>query len=133
MIDEKPPILDEEQAIDRTHELISSRRVEGTPVYDRDGRKLGSIHSVMIEKRSGRVAYAVLSVGGFLGMRGHVHPVPWDVLTYDVDLDGYVVDLTFEQLERAPSLSLDDADRPRGRDYDEEVSGYYGRLPWWGL
>jgi uncharacterized protein YrrD len=69
MIDEKSPILDEEQAVDHTHELISSRRVEGTPVYDRDGRKLGSIHSVMIEKRSGKVAYAVLSVGGFLGMR----------------------------------------------------------------
>lgn len=133
MIDEKLPIIDEQEALDRAHELISSRRVEGTPVYNKDEQKLGTIHSVMIEKRSGRVAYAVLSVGGFLGMRNHVHPVPWEVLTYDVDLDGYVVDLTREQLEKAPSMKLDEADRPRGRDYDEEVSGYYGRLPWWGL
>ena len=133
MIDEKKPILDEAQAIDPTHELISSRRVEGTAVFNRQKEKLGTIHSVMIDKRSGRIAYAVLSVGGFLGIRGHVHPVPWDVLTYDVDLDGYVIDLTREQLEKAPTMHLDEADRPRGRDYDEEVSGYYGRLPWWGL
>ena len=133
MADVVDPIINEEQACDRTHELISSRRVEGTPVYDPDGQKLGTVHSVMIEKRSGKVAYAVLSVGGFLGIRGHVHPVPWEILTYDVDLDGYVVNLTRDQLEKAPSLQLDEADRPHGRDYDEEVSGYYGRLPWWGL
>ena len=133
MVDEATPIIDERQAVDYAHELISSRRVEGTPVYSRGGEKLGTIHSVMIEKRSGKVAYAVLSFGGFLGLRGHVHPVPWDILSYDVDLDGYVVNLTREQLEEAPTLRLDEADRPRGRDYDEEVSGYYGRLPWWGL
>lgn len=119
--------------LDYAHELISSRRVEGTPVYNRDAEKLGTIHSVMIEKRSGKVAYAVLSFGGFLGIHEHVHPVPWDLLTYDVDLDGYVVDLTREQIAKAPSLRLDEADRPRDRSYDEEMSGYYGRLPWWGL
>ena len=133
MIDEKTPVLDEAEALDPTHELISSRRVEGTAVYNRQEEELGTIHSVMIDKRSGRIAYAVLSVGGFLGIRGHVHPVPWDVLTYDVDLDGYVMDISRDQLERAPMMHLDEADRPRGRDYDEEVSGYYGRLPWWGL
>ena len=120
-------------ATDYAHELISSRRVEGTPVYNRNDEKLGTIHSVMIEKRSGKVAYAVLSFGGFLGMMEHVHPVPWDMLTYDVDLDAYVTDFTREMLRDAPKLGLDEADRPRDRAYDEEVSGYYGRLPWWGL
>lgn len=133
MIDEKQPILDEEQAVDYAHELISSRRVEGTPVYNRNAEKLGTVHSVMIEKRTGKVAYAVLYFGGFLGLGGHVHPVPWEILTYDVDLDGYVTGLTREELQKAPTLRLDEADRPRGRDYDEEVSGYYGKLPWWGL
>ena len=113
-------------------ELISSRRVEGTPVYNRSQQRLGSVHSVMIDKREGKVAYAVLSFGGFLGLGEHVHPVPWEMLTYDVDLDAYVIDITREQLEQAPTLHLDLADRPQPKDY-EEVAGYYARLPWWGL
>ena len=56
--------IPEEQATDFAHELISSRRVEGTAVYSEAGEKLGTIHSVMIGKTSGQVAYAVLSAGG---------------------------------------------------------------------
>ena len=106
-----------EEAVDYRHELISSRRVEGTLVYNAAGERLGSIHSMMIGKRDGRVAYAVLSAGGFLGLGGHVHPLPCELLRYDVDLDGYVVDLTREQLEKAPSMMLDGTDRPVDREY----------------
>ncbi|MDP8914344.1 MAG: PRC-barrel domain-containing protein [Pseudomonadota bacterium] len=127
---ELPPYYDE--IVDRAHELISSRRVEGTSVYSRQGEKLGTVHSVMIEKRSGQVAYALLSFGGFLGIGTDVHPVPWEILTYDVDRDGYVVDLTREQLEKAPAFTLDSADRPRRRSEDELVYSYYGVLPPWG-
>ena len=129
---ESRPAVDEEQAVDFRHQLISSRRVEGTPVYNRSDQRLGSIHSVMIDKKSGKVAYAVLSFGGIFGLGEQVHPVPWEVLSYSVDLDAYVIDLTREQLENAPSLRLDQADRPQSEDY-EEVSGYYAKLPWWGL
>ena len=126
------PLPEQEEAVDHRHQLISSRRVEGTPVYNRSDQRLGSIHSVMIDKKSGKVAYAVLSFGGIFGMGEHVHPVPWDMLGYNVDLDAYVVDLTREQLEKAPTLRLDQADRPQPQDY-EEVTGYYAKLPWWGL
>ena len=119
-------------AVDWSHKLISSRRVEGTPVYDKDGQKLGTVHSVMIEKVSGRVAYAVMEFGGFLGLGSHVHPVPWELLTYDVDRDGYVVDLSREQLEKAPAMRLDDGDRPVDSSY-EEATNYYGTVRWWGL
>ena len=118
--------------IDHRHELISSRRVEGTAVYNRSEERLGSIHSVMIDKRSGTVAYAVLSFGGIFGLGEHVHPVPWQLLNYDVGLDAYVVDLTREELAQAPTLHLDQAERPQPQDY-EEVTGYYAKLPWWGL
>lgn len=119
--------------LDRVDELISSRRVEGTPVYDKAGDKLGTIHSVMIEKSSGTVAYAVLAFGGFLGLNEHVYPVPWEMLSYDIDRDGYVVAIDKAVLDEAPALRLDEADRPRDRDYDARVFGYYGRMPWWGL
>ena len=126
------PLVEQPGAVDDRHQLISSRRVEGTAVYNRSEQRLGSIHSVMIDKKTGKVAYAVLSFGGIFGMGEHVHPVPWEMLSYDVDLDAYVIDLTREQLEKAPTLRLDQADRPQPTDY-EEVSGYYSKLPWWGL
>lgn len=117
---------------DPDHQLISSRRVEGTRVFNKAGDKLGSIHSVMITKRTGQVVYALLSFGSFLGIGGNVYPVPWQVLDYDPDRDGYVVDLTREQIENAPSLRLDEADRPRERSDDEMVYTYYGVVPHWG-
>lgn len=119
--------------MDFAHELISSRRVEGTNVYDAGEHKLGNIHSVMIDKRSGQAAYALLSFGGVLGVGSHVHPIPWQALTYDVDLDGYRIEMTRDQLRNAPRLSLDDTDRPIDREHAEEVRSYYGTMPWWGL
>jgi hypothetical protein len=126
------PLMEQEAALDGRHELISSRRVEGTAVCNRAGQRLGTIHSVMIDKKDGAVAYAVLSFGGFLGVGGHVTPVPWALLTYDVDFDAYVVDLTPEQLQAAPTLRLDHDDRPQPGDY-RDIQGYYAKLPWWGL
>ena len=127
------PTLSSAPVVDYRHELISSRRVEGTPVYGRDGRKLGTVHSVMIGKRSGQVAYAVLAFGGWLGLGTHVHPVPWQLLTYDVDLDGYTVDMTREQIESAPSMELDESDRPIDRESQEQLDSYWRTMPWWGL
>ncbi|HYG29613.1 MAG TPA: PRC-barrel domain-containing protein [Allosphingosinicella sp.] len=121
-----------EPAVDWSHQLISSRRVEGTPVYNRAGEKLGTVHSVMIEKVSGRVAYAVMAFGGFLGLGSQVHPVPWELLTYDVDRDGYVVDLSRERLANAPAMHLDETDRPVDSTY-EQATDYYGTMRWWGL
>ena len=72
-------------AANETHELISSDKVEGTAVYDRNGNKLGTVSNVMLDKRSGQVAYAVLSFGGFLGMGSSYHPLPWNQLTYDFE------------------------------------------------
>jgi hypothetical protein len=132
MSQQQRPMPEQENAIDTGHQLISSRRVEGTAVYNRSDQRLGSIHSVMIDKKSGKVAYAVLIFGGIFGLREQVHPVPWEVLSYDVDLDAYVIDLTRDELENAPTLKLDEADRPQPKDY-EEVYGYYSKLPWWGL
>jgi sporulation protein YlmC with PRC-barrel domain len=76
------------------HQLISSEDVEGTNVYDMKGTKIGDIDHLMIDKISGRVTYAVMSFGGFLGL-GHSHyPVPWGALKYDTKLNGYVTGIT---------------------------------------
>ena len=132
MSQQPQPEHKQNETIDYRHQLISSRRVEGTPVYNKAEERLGAIHSLMIDKRSGRVAYALMSFGGIFGLGEHVYPMPWEALTYDVGLDAYVVEVTKEQLENAPAMRLDETERPQAQDY-EEVTGYYAKLPWWGL
>lgn len=112
-------------AINETEELIASDKVEGTPVYNRAGESLGSIYNVMLDKRSGRVRYAVMSFGGFLGIGERYHPLPWDKLTYDEQIGGYVVDVTREQLEGAPSYARDETPWSDPL-YGQTVYGYYG-------
>lgn len=126
-------LISTENALDPAHRLISSRRVEGSRICNAHDQKIGTVHSVMIEKTSGRIAYALLSLGGFFGLAGHVHAVPWDMLAYDVDLDAYRVDISAEQLKTGPTLHLDDADRPRDRQFEEDLSRHYDTMRWWGL
>jgi hypothetical protein len=108
-----------------TSSLIGSDKVEGTAVYRPNGDKLGTIERVMIDKLSGKVAYAVMSFGGFLGL-GHDHyPIPWSLLRYDTRLEGYVVEMNDEQLKGAPRFTADHPfdwnDNERGR----RVHDYY--------
>lgn len=111
---------------DETGKLISSDKVVGTAVYNRDGDHLGTIYSVMIHKISGRVAYAVMSFGGFLGIGERYHPLPWDVLTYDEAKGGYNVDHSPEQLRGAPNYSREELDRLDYGARGSEIRDYYG-------
>lgn len=94
---------------DENVRLISSSKVEGTPVVGRDGEHLGKIESLMIDKYSGRVAYAVMSFGSTLGFGGALFPLPWSYLTYDEAKDGYVLGISKQQLANAPRFKADDA------------------------
>jgi sporulation protein YlmC with PRC-barrel domain len=87
-----------------TTTLIASDKVEGTNVYRSSGEKVGQIERVMIDKRSGQVAFAVMSFGGFLGIGEDYYPLPWSLLTYNERLGGYEVNITEEQLKRAPKF-----------------------------
>ncbi len=112
-----------------TPSLIASDKVDGTAVYGVDGERIGSVKRIILEKRGGRVAYAVLSFGGFLGIGDDYYPLPWEKLTFDESLDGYRIDLTREQIERAPRLRDDNQDWYR--DNGQSVYDYYGVPPYW--
>jgi hypothetical protein len=110
---------------DETLELIASDKVEGTAVYNPAGERLGSIDNFMVGKQSGKVEYAVLSFGGFLGMGDNHYPLPWDLLTYDTEQGGYVVDIDKDDLEHAPSFRSG-TEPDFDRDYAGSIYGYYG-------
>ena len=110
-----------------TASLIGSDKVEGTAVYGPDGDKIGSIERVMIEKISGKVSYAVLSFGGFLGIGDDYYPIPWLSLKYNVDLGGYQTMVPVEKMKDAPKY-------PRTGSWDWEsgdraLDEYYGVIP----
>ena len=87
---------------DENMRLISSKKVEGTAVVDRDGKKIGAIDSFMVDKYTGRVAYAILKFGGRFGFGSSLFPLPWSLLDYDEQDGGYRLDITKQALAKAP-------------------------------
>ena len=111
--------------------LISSDRVEGTTVYNQEGDKIGSIENLMIDKLSGKVAYADMSFGGFLGMGDKHHPLPWSVLKYSTDMDGYVVNIDKETLKKAPTFDASENPQWEDEGWGKLVHSYYNATPYW--
>jgi hypothetical protein len=110
---------------DETVRLISSDKVEGTAVYNRQGDHLGSVHHLMIDKFTGQVAYAVMSFGGFLGIGESYHPLPWRVLNYDTSRGGYVVDIDRTRLEGAPRYAGTGHPNWSDRTYTSRIDQYW--------
>lgn len=113
-------------AIDETERLIASNKVEGTKVYNRKGEHLGEVYNFMVDKYSGKVAYAVMSFGGFLGIGESYHPLPWQALDYDTSQGGFVVDLDRSRLEGAPHYKRNEDPWKTDRNYGRNVHTYYG-------
>ena len=114
-----------------TATLIGSDKVEGTGVYRSNGDKIGSIDRVMIDNQSGKVAYAVMAFGGFLGIGNDHYPVPWSLLRYNTQLGGYEVNISDQQLKGAPHYREDETWDWEDRKRAQQVFDYYRVPPYW--
>jgi hypothetical protein len=114
-----------------TVSLIGSDKVQGTNVYGADDKKIGAVQRIMIDKVSGKVAYAVISFGGFLGLGEDYYPLPWPNLKYDTRLDGYRVGVTEDQLKGAPKFSQSTDWNWGDRARDREIYDYYKEPLWY--
>jgi|ERR1041385_9134983 hypothetical protein len=117
----------------KKHALIASDRVEGTLVRRLSGEKIGTIQRVMIDKISGKVAYAVLSFGGFLGIGEKHLPIPWERLKYDTTSEAYHISISDAELARAPSYAADKEFDWGDRSEERRLHDYYGTRPYWGI
>jgi hypothetical protein len=108
--------------------LVSSGDVNGTDVYGAGDAKVGEIDHLMIDKASGRVTYAVMTFGGFLGLGQSHYPVPWTALKYDPSLGGYRTGITEEQLKDAPEFATDSWG---DRGWETRTHEHYGVPPYW--
>ena len=95
------------------------------------GEHLGNIRAVMLDVPTGRVAYAVLSFGGALGVGDKLFAIPWPALTLDPAEGRFVFDVSKEQLEAAPGFDKDQWPRMADREWATEIHGYYDVPPYW--
>jgi sporulation protein YlmC with PRC-barrel domain len=110
---------------------IRAKKVIGTKVKDRQGKKIGEIEDIVLDKQSNNIMFAVVSFGGFLGMAEKYHPLPWATLDYDENDNGYVVDVTEDQLRAAPAASLDELTKDDGSAYRDRTYDYYKVEYYW--
>jgi PRC-barrel domain len=112
--------------------LIERGRVEGTGIYDRNGTHIGAVKRLMIEKKTGRIAYVVMAFGGFFGVGEDKRLIPWGVLTYDTHLQGYRTSITEDRVRGAPVFHGDPNWDWSDRDLEREVHDHYGAKYYWG-
>jgi hypothetical protein len=85
----------------------------------------------MLDVRNGRIAYAVLSEGGFLGMGSNLHAIPWSALTLDTDEKCFVVDISAQRLKDEPGFDKDHWPSMADAKWGESTYSYYNRQPYW--
>jgi PRC-barrel domain protein len=111
--------------------LVAAASIRGTAVYNTEGEALGSINDLMIDAETGRIAYALMSFGGFLGIGERYHPLPWSVLRYSTELGGYVVDVDKKTLENAPTYGPNEMPNYGDREWAQRLHDYYRAQVYW--
>jgi sporulation protein YlmC with PRC-barrel domain len=94
---------------------ILASKVQGTPVYNTTGDKIGTVEDVVLDKKSDKIMYAALGFGGMLGIGEKYAPVPWSMLDYQADKGGYVVPMSADMIKKAPVYDLDDLTKDDGQ------------------
>jgi sporulation protein YlmC with PRC-barrel domain len=111
--------------------LVDSDKVQGTDVYDANGTKIGSIDRLLIEKVSGKVVYAIMSFGGFLGMGSEEYAIPWNKLDYDTRFGGYRTDITEKQLKGSPTFYREPKYEWGNAKREREIFDYWSMPAYW--
>lgn len=121
-------IVERDLQVDEAPVLVSSDNMQGVAVQGADGRSLGHVDHVMIDKRAGRLAYVVLAYGGVLGIGERLYPLPFEALAYDRSIDGYRAVVTRDDIEGAPH-SLADEGRWGDPDWRRKIDQHFSINP----
>jgi sporulation protein YlmC with PRC-barrel domain len=126
-----PPVSPDGTITAGMSRVVAAGKLAGDRVRSAAGADLGSIEEIMLDIETGRIAYAVLSFGGFLGIGDKLFAVPWSALRFDRGEHEFILDMNRQTLENAPGFDKnhwpDMADPVFGR----EVYKHYGITPYW--
>ena len=109
--------------------VLSANTLKGDSVVNDKNEELGTIEDLMIDLEKGRVAYAVLSFGGFMGMGEKLFAIPWSALRVDTDEKRFVLNVPKEKLEKAPGFDVDNWPDMADRKWSAGIENYYGSKP----
>ncbi|WP_321924305.1 PRC-barrel domain-containing protein [Paraburkholderia guartelaensis] len=112
-------------------EIMAAATLDGNKVISADGEHVGKISDIMLDVRSGRVAYAVLAEGGFLGMGNTLHAIPWSALTLDTDEKCFRVDIQAQRIKDDPGFDKDHWPSMADSTWGTQMHDYYNRRPYW--
>lgn len=112
-------------------QVLSASTIIGDGVRNAKGEDLGKIEEVMIDLQEGRIAYAVLSFGGFLGVGDKLFAIPWQALELRPDEHKFVLNVSKELLENAPGFDKDHWPKTTDRKWMTSVYEYYDYEPYW--
>lgn len=107
-------------------QLMGANTLIGNDVYSQDEEDLGDIKEIMLDTNTGKVCYAVLSYGGFLGMGEKLFAVPWEALTLDTENKRYVLNVDSSKLDSAPGFDKDNWPNMADETWANTVHSYYG-------
>lgn len=109
----------------------ANKEVVGRKVINLQGEDLGKVEEVMLDSAPGRVAYAVLSFGGFLGMGDRLFAVPWEALNYSPSQNAFVINVDKNVLKNAPGFDKNNWPNMTDTRWRSEIYNYYGARPYW--
>jgi sporulation protein YlmC with PRC-barrel domain len=112
-------------------DVMAAATLDGNKVMSSDGEHVGKISDIMLDVQNGRIAYAVLSEGGFLGMGSNLHAIPWSALTLDTDEKCFYVDIPAQRLKDDPGFDKDHWPMMADPKWGTSTHSYYNRQPYW--
>ena len=112
-------------------DVMAADTLDGNKVITADGEHVGKISDIMLDVRSGRIAYAVLSEGGFLGMGNTLHAIPWNALTLDTVEKCFRVDIAAQRIKDDPGFDKDHWPSMADATWGTQLHQYYNRRPYW--
>jgi sporulation protein YlmC with PRC-barrel domain len=111
--------------------VLSASTLENEKVVNAAGENLGRIENYMIDLNNGRIAYCVLSFGGFLGMGDKLFAIPWQAMTLDTENKCFILNIDKERLKNAPGFDKDNWPDTTNPEWGTRIYSYYGVKPYW--
>jgi sporulation protein YlmC with PRC-barrel domain len=112
-------------------QVMAADTLQGDKVVNLHGEILGEIQDIMLDVPSGRIAYAVLSFGGIMGIGDKLFAIPWNALTLDADRECFVVEIEKEELKHAPGFDKTHWPSMADPTWATEIHTFYKRRPYW--
>jgi hypothetical protein len=122
----KPGVIINKESKMSNRTVVNAKDVISLKVMNNQEQDLGKIEAIMLHKVDGKVAYVVLSYGGFLGMGNKLFAIPWNVFSYDAARDCLILSLSEEKLKNSPGFDKDNWPDMSDQTWNSTIHNYYG-------